>query len=137
MKVTGPAPILTAKVRPASRPAGEPEEDFAAHLSGDEARTGAVAGGSRVAPANNLLALQEVTDATQSRRRAVKRGNDLLDRLDEIRHGLLLGTISASELVQLARTLREQRGGIDDPRLIAVLDDIELRAAVELAKLGH
>jgi hypothetical protein len=40
-------------------------------------------------------------------------------------------------LVALARALRDQRAQIDDPQLIEVLDEIELRAAVELAKLGH
>jgi len=137
MKITGPGPIAPASVRRAARNAGEADDGFAAHLAGDEGKTASVGAAGRIAPTNNLLALQEVADATQSRRRAVRRGKDLLDRLDDIRHGLLLGTIPADRLVALARTLREQRAMIDDPQLLALLDDIELRAAVELAKLGH
>ena len=138
MKISGPGPIVPASVRrPNNRPAGDSDDGFAAHLSGDEGQPAAVGGPARLAPTNNLLALQEVTDATQSRRRAVRRGKDLLDRLDEIRHALLLGSISPDRLVALARALRDQRAQIDDPQLIGVLDEIELRAAVELAKLGH
>jgi hypothetical protein len=137
MKISGPGPIAPASVRRANRAPSEAEDGFAVHLPGDEGQTVTAGTPARIAPANNLLALQEITDGTQSRRRAVKRGKDLLDRLDEIRHGLLLGTLSPDRLVALARTLRDQRAHIDDPQLIAVLDDIELRAAVELAKLGH
>jgi hypothetical protein len=137
MKISGPGSIAPAALRRAPRSADDADDGFAAHLPSDEGHAAAIGSVTRIAPTHNLLALQEVADATQSRRRAVKRGNDLLDRLDEIRHGLLLGTISPDRLVVLARNLREQRANIDDPQLIAVLDEIELRAAVELAKLGH
>ena len=59
----------------------------------------------------------------------------MLDHLDEIRMGLLLGTIPMARLEQLAQLVRAKREQIDDPKLLAILDDIELRAAVELAKL--
>jgi hypothetical protein len=36
----------------------------------------------------------------------------------------------------LAQLVRARRDQVDDPRLIAILDEIELRAAVELAKLA-
>ncbi|HUN51686.1 MAG TPA: flagellar assembly protein FliX [Candidatus Sulfotelmatobacter sp.] len=137
MKISGPGPLVPASVRRANRPSGEAEEGFATHLPGEETQAAAVGAAARLAPTNNLLALQEIADATHSRRRAVRRGKDLLDRLDEIRHALLLGSIAPERLVSLARMLRDQRSTIDDPRLLAVLDEIELRAAVELAKLGH
>ena len=38
-------------------------------------------------------------------------------------------------LADLARTVRDTRAAVDDPRLSGVLDEIELRARVELAKL--
>ncbi len=47
-----------------------------------------------------------------------------------------MGAISESKLSALMRTVRENRDQVDDPRMAAVLDEIELRAAVELAKLG-
>jgi hypothetical protein len=59
----------------------------------------------------------------------------MLDKLEEIRLGLLLGTIPQSRLEQLAHLVRAQRELVNDPKLTAILDEIELRAAVELAKL--
>jgi hypothetical protein len=60
----------------------------------------------------------------------------MLDELEQIRLGLLLGQIPQARLEQLAQMVRARREQLDDPKLIAILDDIELRAAVELAKLS-
>jgi hypothetical protein len=87
-----------------------------------------------------VLALQEAPDATtrsRARARARERGSLMLDQLDEIRMGLLLGTIPIAKLEQLGQSVRAKREQIDDPRLLAILDEIELRAAVELAKLSR
>jgi hypothetical protein len=60
----------------------------------------------------------------------------MLDELEQIRLGLLLGAIPRAKLEQLAQLVRARREQVDDPRLMAILDEIELRAAVELAKLA-
>jgi len=88
---------------------------------------------------NTVLALQEAPDATRGRakKRAQERGNMMLDQLEEIRLGLLLGTIPMAKLEQLATLVRAKREQIDDPKLLSILDEIELRAAVELAKLSR
>jgi hypothetical protein len=88
---------------------------------------------------NTVLALQEAPDATRGRakQRARQRGGLMLDHLDEIRMGLLLGTVPMAKLEQLAQLVRVKREQIDDPKLLAILDEIELRAAVELAKLSR
>jgi Class II flagellar assembly regulator len=82
-----------------------------------------------------LLALQEMPDATARRRQAVARGKDMLDRLDDLRLGLLAGTMPRDRIADLARMVKAARAEVDDPRLAEVLDEIDLRAAVELAKL--
>ena len=79
--------------------------------------------------------LSEMSFDGEERRRMVKYGEDLLDKLDDIRHGLLLGSIPKDKLIALAQMVRSRRGQVTDPRLSAVLDEIELRAEVELAKL--
>jgi hypothetical protein len=71
----------------------------------------------------------------ERRRRAVRRAGRLLDVLDEIKLALLDARLSATQLDRLRRAIRDERELTDDPRLEAVLDEIELRAAVELAKL--
>ena len=51
--------------------------------------------------------------------------------------GLLAGRIPTHLLNELVLALRERRPEFTDPRLGEILDEIELRASVELAKLGH
>ncbi|MBH64382.1 MAG: hypothetical protein CL569_18430 [Alphaproteobacteria bacterium] len=84
-----------------------------------------------------MLALQEVGDATSGRSRALKRAEGLLAGLEEIRQGLLVGAIPRDKLDLLVHAVREKRESLDDPRLSVVLDEIELRASVGLAKLDQ
>jgi hypothetical protein len=83
-----------------------------------------------------LLALQAVEDPLFAKKKAIRRGNALLDTLDTIKADLLLGQVSEGRLNQLMALLGQarQRGLAElDP----ILDDIELRARVELAKFGR
>lgn len=84
-----------------------------------------------------MLALQESDDATERRARAQVRqyGETLIDRLDAIRHDLLMGAVPKSRLAELAQTMRGHRSRCQDPRLMSLIDDIELRCEVEIAKL--
>jgi hypothetical protein len=84
-----------------------------------------------------LLALQGVDDPMQRRRRAVGRAGRILDLLDELKLALIDGEASPAMLDRLVGTVREERARTEDPRLDAVLDQIETRAVVELAKLGR
>ena len=84
---------------------------------------------------DGLLSLQEVPDGTGGRRRALARGDKLLDELDALRIALLDGVLPAGRLEALARFAAEQSPLVDDPRLADILAEIELRTAVELAKL--
>lgn len=94
---------------------------------------------SPVGGVDALLAVQSMGDSTEreARRRLIRRGEDILDRLEEVRHGLLMGTIGKDQLGRLAESVRQRREASADPRLGAVLDEIELRAEVELAKLSR
>ena len=80
-----------------------------------------------------LLALQSVDDVLTGRRRALKRGNEVLDTLEDLKIDLLSGTIAPAKLRRLL-VLVEDGGRTGEDALDAVLDDIELRAKVELAK---
>ena len=70
----------------------------------------------------------------ERRRRAVRRGSGILDRLEELKLALLSGEAGEGSLEKLARTLREERPQDADAGLNGLLDQIDLRAAVELAK---
>ena len=90
-----------------------------------------------LASIDSLLALQEAPDPLARKKKAIRRGTDMLDILDDMKIGLLAGTISESELARLMRTVEDRRDGIPDPDLEGILDEIELRARVELAKHGR
>ena len=85
-----------------------------------------------------LLATQAVGDSLEreARKRLVDYGNDLLDKLEELRHGLLLGHVPKEKLIAMAQMVRSRRDSTPDPRLSELLDEIELRVEVELAKLS-
>jgi hypothetical protein len=82
-----------------------------------------------------LLALQAVDDPLLKRRKAARRGSQLLDTLDGLKTDLLAGKMSEGRLNQLMAVMSQAREQ-SDPGLDALLDDIELRARVELAKRG-
>ena len=80
------------------------------------------------------MALQGVEDATERRRRAIRRGGGLLDRLDELKLALLSGEGGEVPLDRLSRALQEECPADADSALSSLLAQIDLRAAVELAK---
>lgn len=133
---TGPLGARPAKMR--ERASAARNGEFAKQLGG-EPSTPSVGGGAPISAVDALLVLQEVEDSTseQANSRARARGQVLLERLDEIRHGLLTGVIPRRTLDALAQIAREQRDAATDPKLAEVLGDIELRAEVELAKLDY
>jgi len=116
--------------------------DFSVHLKdATEAaeNSGDVSDTSPVSSVDAILSVQEVPDAmADSHRRAVMEwGEDVLDRLEQIRRDILLGRLSKERLMALARNLRARKKHIDDPALKAIIDDIELRAEVEIAKFSR
>lgn len=117
--------------------------DFATHLrsegaAGEDAQS--VGQPATLTAIDSLLAAQGVDpDAGRGRgrERLMRHGEDILDRLEEMRRGLLLGAIPKARLAELAGLVRSRREAGADPRLAAILDEIELRAEVELAKLSR
>jgi hypothetical protein len=133
MRIVQSSPLSPSVARRAA-PAPSGDGRFAEALSGDGAPTAANTP-QAVATVENLFVLQEVADGLTGRRRAVQRGNTLLDRLDDIRIGLLTGSLPRGQLETLRRMAQERDDLGNDPQLAAILDEIELRVAVELAKL--
>lgn len=124
--VAGRSATGKAGSAPAFVPAGE----------GGAARVASAAPAAPAAALDAILALQAVGDFRESRRKAVKRGKTLLDLLEGMKADLLVGHVVPERLdamvTQLA-ALRER----SEPELDALLDDIDLRVRVELAKLGR
>jgi hypothetical protein len=83
-----------------------------------------------------LLALQGVEDPTERRKRAVKRGRDALDVLDDLKIGLLSGSLDPATVQRLRLAASDLKANSGDEGLDQVLAEIELRVEVELAKAG-
>lgn len=133
MKVTGPSgPSPSVSARPTASGGGFSLQQTAS--AGPTSAAQAAPAASSLANVSALMALQGVESATERRRRAVRRGGGLLDRLDALKLTLLSGEGDDAEIERLARGLREERPQDDDAALNGLLDQIDLRAAVELAK---
>lgn len=131
----GRGPAASKKARK-SAAAGE---SFSETLKGaaESIETGPTSGVGGVSPVGGILSVQEVPDSTEERSRGLLMayGDELLERLEDMRMGLLLGAIPKDELAELAHRMREKKHQVNDPRLMEIIDEIELRAEVEIAKL--
>lgn len=111
---------------------------FADALGGGDAPQGAAgAPSAQMTGLDALLALQDVQQAPGGREEEARsQGERILDRLEELRMDLLDGRLTGASVQRLSAEVDAARAESDDPRLNDILDEIELRAHVELAKLG-
>lgn len=136
MKVTGTgAAVSTGSSQRGARAAGG---DFAPQAGGaarETAAAGSLGSVGALGSLDALLALQETLSPLERRRRAMGRANRLLDALDQIKLAMLEeGADPRGALDRLQTLARDTRDGTEDLGLESVLDEIETRAAVELAK---
>ncbi len=81
-----------------------------------------------------LLALQGVEDATERRKRSVRRGNSALELLDALKVEIIEGRVGIETLRRLEIVLQGLSERSGEPGLDEVIDAISVRVAVELAK---
>jgi Class II flagellar assembly regulator len=104
-------------------------------LPAEEAAPSAAASGVRAASSlDALLALQAQGYDPQRRGRQLRRGGKTLDALEALARAHLDGAAPHAARLHLA-ALQGQNESTGDPALDSVLDAIDVRAAVELAKL--
>jgi len=133
MRITGPNSTALARESQAPRRAGS----GGFRLDETETlRTQTGASGVRgLGGIDALVALQGVEEATERRRRAVGRGRQALDVLDEMKVGLLGGRLDPAILGRLRMLSTDLKQGSGDQRLDSVLSEIDLRIEVEIAKM--
>ena len=140
-KVGYTRPVTTA--RGVKKTGGVSGAGFADALSAAEAAMGvggvdATEGVQSVAAVSSvgaLLGAQEVSEQEVRKKRSIKKAGLTIGALENLRDALLIGTLPISTLTRLETMVAEERLNNDDPVLQGILDEIELRAAVELAKL--
>jgi hypothetical protein len=137
MKISGPNASQSAAPARVGKGAAS-SGGFSLSATAGAADAAAPAGGvAGVSSVGALLALQAVEDPLERRRRAVNRAGRILDALDGLKIALLEGSASPGGLESLMKAVREERAAADDERLQGLLNEIETRAAVELAKRGR
>ena len=95
-----------------------------------------VGGSAGISVSDAIFAAQMVNgEEREKRRQMLRRGDTLLEKLEEIRDGLLLGYISKDKLIEISRYVRETKINTADEKLAELIGEIELRVEVELAKL--
>lgn len=131
----------TAGVSPTGAAGGVRKKGGEGFSLGGASGTGKAAGPAQASAAvgmlgvDALLALQSEDDVmTGRRRRQVKRSQDILDALDDLRISVLSGDLDDEALLRLQGLIALHREDIADDRLQGVLNEIETRACVELAK---
>jgi hypothetical protein len=135
MRVTGPNGTAAASTPAAARRAGG-GGTFSLNETATPQAQNPVAALRTLSGIDALIALQGIEDPTERRRRAVGHGRRALDALDELKLGLLAGTLDQGTLLRLKAVAADLKDGSGDERLDQVLSDIDLRVAVELAKAG-
>ena len=134
MKVDQTRRNSLAGVKRSSGSRGVASSDFDSLLISEQ-KIDAVAATNRISSVDAVVALQEITGDNTNERGAKNRANLILDKLEDIRMGLLMGQIPKSNLEELSKILILARENSIDPSLLEIIGDIELRAKIELAKL--
>lgn len=132
MRIVGPSGPTAATSSPAARRTGSgtftlPQETTTAPAAGSAVRG--------LAGIDALIALQGVESPEERRRRAIGRGRSALDALDALKIAFLSGTFDQADVGRLKAAAAGLKDATGDPRLDNLLAEIDLRVAVELAKM--
>lgn len=137
MKVEGPKKSQSsAQSRKSSAASGSDGVDFSQYIkSGQE--TASVSTAKAITNVDALLAVQAAEDPTEraARRRMQDRSDKIIDGLEKIRIEMLKGTLTVGHMIDIADIVASHREKIQDPKLTDIMDEIDLRAQVELAKM--
>ena len=84
-----------------------------------------------------MLAVQAAEDPTQgaAKKRMRRRSDKILNELEKIRMAMLNGSLTVGHMIDVADVVASHREKIMDPALTGIMDEIDLRAQVELAKM--
>ena len=114
------------------------DKTFSDMVSGCASETSGTSESQSIYNVDALLAVQAAEDPTQkaARKRMQQRASSILDELESIRMGLLTGTLTVGDIINVADVVASHREKVVDPQLTSLLDEIDLRAQVEIAKVS-
>lgn len=136
MKIEGPNRTGATSKTGKGEKAGEAAGAFGDYMAAGPKSAGAAGATHSIARVDALLAAQGVEDPTEraARNRMRVRAEGLLGELDKLKMGLLTGTMTLGQVIDMADVVALHREKVSDPKLSAILDEIDLRAQIEIAK---
>jgi len=137
MKIQGPSKSDGAGKTDKAKKKGKSDSTFGDMVAGAAQELKQAAATQSIARVDALLSVQATESATEraTKRRMRDRGDKVLRQLDHIRLGILTGNLTLGQVLDVADVVASHRENINDPELTAVLDEIDLRAQIEIAKM--
>lgn len=137
MKIEGPGKTQHTDKKKKSSGASGGDGAFSDFMVDKSTSQAAASPTSPINMADSLLSIQNVDDPAQraARQRMTMRADRILDELDRIRVLILTGQVTIGDMIGIADMVARHRERVTDPQLTAILDEIDLRAQIELAKM--
>lgn len=137
MKVQGPSGPQGPSKTKGKGSASQSDASFGAHMASGPKAAAPTQTTQSIAQLDALLAIQGAEDPTAraAKKRMRERSNTILHELDKIRLAMLGGTLTVGHMIDVADVVASHREKIMDPAMTAIMDEIDLRAQVELAKM--
>ena len=138
MKIQGPKQTSGSSSTKKTSKTPSPDGGFGDFMSAGSAKEASSSSAPQSMTAvDALLAVQSVEDPTAkaARKRMTMRADNVLKELDDLHVAMLSGNVTMSHMVSIADMVSTHKEKITDSKLAALLDEIDLRAQVELAKM--
>ncbi len=136
MKIEGPAKTQKSGKSDKGKKTNTGDNAFGSLVAGASQETSGAAAAQSIAKVDALLTVQGAEDPAErkARKKMKERGDSVLRQLDHLRLGILTGNMTLGQIINLADVVASHRENINDPMMTAVLDEIDLRAQIEIAK---
>lgn len=136
MKVEGPSKSSGVGGTKKSGSVGGADGSFEDFIAKAPKESAAAAPTRSIARVDALLSVQAAESPTEraARRKMRERGEGILKELDRLRHAILTGTMTLGQVIDIADVVASHREKVTDPGLTAILDEIDMRAQIEIAK---
>ena len=137
MKVSGPGKTQGPSKTDKKKKASESDANFGDFVTSGAQAASTTQGSQSIASIDALLTVQAAEDpmAGASKKRMRRRSDKILNELEKIRMAMLGGTLTIGHMIDIADVVASHREKIMDPALTSIMDEIDLRAQVELAKM--
>lgn len=136
MKVEGPSKTSGASGTKKSGSVSSADGSFEDFIAKAPKESAAAAPTRSIARVDALLSVQAAESPTEraARRKMRERGEGILKELDRLRHAILTDTMTLGQVIDIADVVASHRERVNDPGLTAILDEIDMRAQIEIAK---